>query len=335
MKLEPKILLLAALLAAPAGAAGAGYPARDAACAAEDMQVFYYYLSPVQDAGVKNRATSCHPGKKSLQLPAWLERSLPAMTARKVWKDPEEGEISEAVVWQTPVSILYEATARLAAADPMGDGAGFNDMRIRFIMSVERVTRAGLETSFAGRGGPMLATLDAATRSFDGLTGALSKDDRKAFDESAAGLLRSSRDLFAQLFEEPRGGGKKPAARYTPEARILPGYRGVSLPIPASQALFLSRGERVDMLVSFDALTGADTKEKVTATILQNVIVTGVQKSAGPGEPGVVQLLCNPNEAQYAALSLAQGSNISLIRRAPGDTELRPMEIASFRRLIK
>jgi len=334
MKLEPKILLLAALLVAPAGASG--YTARDASCAAEDMQLFYYYLSPVQDAKVKNRATSCHPGKTSLQLPAWLERALPEMTARKVWKDPEEGEISEAVVWQTPVSILYEATARLAAADPMADSAGFNDMRIRFIMSVERVTKAGLETSFGGRGGPMLATLDAATRGFDGLTGALAKDDRKAFDAGAASLLRSSRDLFAQLFAEPRkGAGKKPAARYAPEARVLPGYRGVSLPVPASQAMFLNRGERVDMLVSFDALTGTDTREKVTATILQNVIVTGVQKSAGPGQPGVVQLLCNPNEAQYAALSLAQGSSITLIRRAPGDTELRPMEIASFRRLIK
>lgn len=333
MKLELKMLFLSALLAAPAGAAG--YAPRDAACAAEDMQLFYYYLSPVQDAGVKNRPTTCHPGKKTLQLPAWLERSLPAMTARKVWKDPEEGELSEAVVWQTPVSILYEASARLAAADPAADSAGFNDMRIRFIMSVERVTRAGLETSFGGRGGPMLATLDAATRAFDGLTGALSKNDPKAFDESAAALLKSSRDLFAQVFEEPRGGGKKPAARYTPEARVLPGYRGVSLPVSASQALFLARGERVDMLVSFEALTGSDTKEKVTATILQNVVVTGVQKSAGPGEPGVVQLLCNPNEAQYAALSLAQGSSITLIRRAPGDTELRPMEIASFRRLIK
>ena len=334
MKLEPKILLLAALLAAPAGASG--YAARDAACAAEDMQLFYYYLSPVQDAKVKNRPTTCHPGKKSLQLPAWLERSLPAMTARKVWKDPEEGELSEAVVWQTPVSILYEASDKLAkGGDLMAADAEFGDMRIRFIMSVERVTKAGLETSFGGRGGPMLATLDAATRAFDGLTGALSRDDRKAFDESAAGLLKSGRDLFAQVFEEPRSGGKKPAARYTPEVRVLPGYRGVSLPVPASQALFLGRGERVDMLVSFDALTGTDTREKVTATILQNVIVTGVQKSAGAGEPGVVQLLCNPNEAQYAALSLAQGSSITLIRRAPGDTEMRPMEIASFRRLIK
>jgi hypothetical protein len=333
MKLELKLFLLAALLAAPAGASG--YTARDASCAAEDMQLFYYYLSPVQDAKVKNRPTTCHPGKTSLQQPSWLERSLPAMAGRKVWKDPEEGEISEAVVWQTPVSILYEACARLAAADPMTDSAGFNDMRIRFIMSVERVTRAGLETSFGGRGGPMLATLDGATRSFDGLTGALSRDDRKAFEESAAGLLKSSRDLFAQVFEEPRSGGKTPAARYTPEARVLPGYRGVSLPVSASQAMFLSRGERVDMLVSFEALTGADTKEKVTATILQNVIVTGVQKAAAAGEPGVVQLLCNPNEAQYAALSLAQGSSITLIRRAPGDTEMRPMEIASFRRLIK
>ena len=60
-----------------------------------------------------------------------------------------------------------------------------------------------------------------------------------------------------------------------------------------------------------------------------------VNLKAAAGEPGVVQLLCNPNEAQYAALSLAQGSSITLIRRAPGDTEMRPMEIASFRRLIK
>lgn len=335
MKLELKVLFLAALLAAPGAARGAGYAARDAACAAEDMQLFYYYLAPVRDAGVKNRPTSCHPGKTALQLPAWLEKALPAMAGRKVWKDPEEGELSEAVVWQTPVSILYEAAARLAAAEPMAADAEFNDMRIRFIMSVERVTRAGLETSFAGRGGPMLATLDAATRAFDGLTGAISKNDRKAFDESAAGLLKSGRDLFAQLFAEPRSGGKKPAARYAPEARILPGYRGVSLPVSGSQALFLNRGERVDMLVSFDALTGTDTREKVTATILQNVVVTGVHKPAGAGENGVVQLLCNPNEAQYAALSLAQGSNITLIRRAPGDIELRPMEIASFRRLIK
>ena len=116
---------------------------------------------------------------------------------------------------------------------------------------------------------------------------------------------------------------------------MLPGYRGVSLGLSGAQAKFLEKGDRVDMLVTFEAIMNGDIKEKVTATILQNVMVTGVKKPAAAGESGVVQLLCNPNEAQYAALSLAQGSGIHLVRRAPGDLEMRPMEIASFRKLIK
>ena len=56
--------------------------------------------------------------------------------------------------------------------------------------------------------------------------------DRKGFDRKAAGLLERSRGLFTLLFEPPGpGAGGKPASRYTPEARILPGYRGVSLPV--------------------------------------------------------------------------------------------------------
>jgi hypothetical protein len=89
------------------------------------------------------------------------------------------------------------------------------------------------------------------------------------------------------------------------------------------------------MLVTFEAVMSGDVREKVTATILQNVLVTGVHKPASAAAQGVVQLLCNPNEAQYAALSLAQGSNIVLARRAAGDLEMRPMEIASFRKLMK
>ena len=40
-------------------------------------------------------------------------------------------------------------------------------------------------------------------------------------------------------------------------------------------------------------------------------------------------------KAQYAALSLVQGGSIALARRAKGDVELHPMEIASFKRLLK
>ncbi|HCC48952.1 MAG TPA: hypothetical protein DEQ38_12670 [Elusimicrobia bacterium] len=335
-----KYLLLtiaaAAVLAAPAAFAAA--PAEQAlACAAEDMQVFYYYLDASQDPKVRSRATACHAGKAALIMPDWLQSAVPGMLARKVWKDPEEGELSEALLWQTPVSILYEFLSKAPKTqDPQAEMAGYEDMRIRFMMSVDRVTKAGLESSFGGRGGPMLGGLNNLMRDFDEVTEAASDASRVKFGRKTADIARRSRDLFAQLFEAPRkGAGKKPGDKYSPEARVLPGYRGVSLPVSGAQALYLVRGDRVDMLVTFEAMMNTDIKEKVTATILQNVLVTGVHKPASAAAPGVVQLLCNPNEAQYAALSLVQGSNIVLVRRAPGDFELRPMEIASFRKLIK
>jgi hypothetical protein len=335
MKYLLTLVIAAVALAGPAGPVRAA--AEDKACAAQDLQLFYYYLSPMADSKIKERLTACHPGKTVLQMPAWLEKDAPVMLGRKVWKDPEEGELSEAALWQTPVSILYEFADKIGKAETaLQLEPDLQDMRLRFNMSVDRLTRANLESSFYGRGGTMLATLDNISRDFDELTQAVAQVNRKGSDLKTAELLRRARDLFAQLFEAPRqGAGKKPASRYTPEARILPGYRGVSLGLPGSQALFLEKGDRVDMLVTFEALMGGDIKEKVTATILQNVLVTGVQKPASAAATGVVQLLCNPNEAQYAALSLAQGSNINLVRRAPGDLEMRPMEIASFRKLIK
>lgn len=212
----------------------------------------------------------------------------------------------------------------------------YNDMRERLILSVARIAKAGLESSFGGRGTSFLNTLNAVTERMDALTDALSQGDKEGFNKSAGGALKLSRDLFAQLFEAPRGvPGARFTPKYKPEARIQPGYRGVSLSVPGSQVMFLSRGERADMLVTFDAVLSSGTKEAVTATILQDVVVLKVARPDTPDGNGVVQLLCNPNEAQYAALSLAQSKSINLIRRAPGDLELRPMEIASFRKLFK
>jgi hypothetical protein len=76
-------------------------------------------------------------------------------------------------------------------------------------------------------------------------------------------------------------------------------------------------------------------KSMVTATILQNVVVLNVFKPDTADGPGIVQLLCNPNEAQYAVLSRSQSKSMNIIRRAPGDIELQPMEIASFVKLFK
>jgi Flp pilus assembly protein CpaB len=47
-----------------------------------------------------------------------------------------------------------------------------------------------------------------------------------------------------------------------------------------------------------------------------------------------VSLALNPNEAQYLALSQQQGQ-VSIVVRGLGDVELHPMEIASFKRLVK
>ena len=142
-------------------------------------------------------------------------------------------------------------------------------------------------------------------------------------------------------------------------ASLVGGYRGVTLPMSGDQLLYLKKGDRVDLLVTFEAVMGASAKEKsagknkpketgakqetakdehtemVTATILQNVVVVNVVKPVKTDGTGAVELLVNPNEAQYAALSAARGKSVSITVRTPGDVELHPMEMASFRRLIK
>ncbi|MBI4803517.1 MAG: hypothetical protein HY796_13435 [Elusimicrobia bacterium] len=118
-----------------------------------------------------------------------------------------------------------------------------------------------------------------------------------------------------------------------PYVGLVPGYRGTAISVPGSQLLFVKKGDRVDVLVTFES-AGKDVKEKVTATILQNVIVINTRHPDQQDETGAIELLCNPNEAQYLALSAAQGDT-SIAVRAPGDVSLHPMEMASFRKLIK
>ncbi|MDO8804845.1 MAG: hypothetical protein Q7R35_10460 [Elusimicrobiota bacterium] len=341
MKLKITILILSAMLAAPAAGYCASLSMEEVACASEDMQLLYYYLAPEPGQTVKERPTKCHGAQTTLKMPDWLEKDLPAMRERKVWKDPEEGDLSEAQVWQTAFSILYELAATTQKTLPNEQGGAavpiskldvnFDDIRLRLIMSVDRLTRADISNSFSGRGAALLSTMNMGMKYIDALTDAIAKDDKEGFYENAGELSKLSRDLFAQMFEAPRA----VTFKYMPKARMFPGYRGVSLKVSGSQVMFLESGERVDMLVTFDALMGSGAKEKVTATILQNVLVVKVFRPASPSEPGVVQLLCNPNEAQYAALSFAQASNIVIVRRAAGDLEMRPMEIASFRKLFK
>ncbi|MDO8804846.1 MAG: RcpC/CpaB family pilus assembly protein [Elusimicrobiota bacterium] len=119
---------------------------------------------------------------------------------------------------------------------------------------------------------------------------------------------------------------------------LVYGYRGTSLPIGGDQLLYLKKGDRVDVLVTFDAMMGdkdkKERKEKITSTFLQNIVVINVRRPEKVDDAGAVELLLNPVEAQYAALAISQG-NIHITVRALGDVELHPMEMASFRKLIK
>jgi pilus assembly protein CpaB len=143
----------------------------------------------------------------------------------------------------------------------------------------------------------------------------------------------------------------------TPEAglsvKVPPGYRGAILPADSDLIKLIKPGDRVDILVTFDAIVG-DKKEKVTATILQNVLVLGVGSNLGQGisadlakkqsaqeaamqsfsDKGVLSLALNPIEAQYLALSQKVGE-VNIVVRALGDVEIHYMEIASFKKLIK
>jgi len=127
----------------------------------------------------------------------------------------------------------------------------------------------------------------------------------------------------------------KPAAAVAGEVSIVEGYRGLTMPLPGYQLSGIKPGSFVDVMVTFEAVMKDDRKEMITATILQNVLVVKVDRPEKMTEDGAVQLLLNPNEAQYAALSRTQAKAINIAVRAPGDKEMHPMEMASFRKLFK
>ncbi len=139
--------------------------------------------------------------------------------------------------------------------------------------------------------------------------------------------------------------------------KIPPGYRGAMLPIDSDMKPLIKPGDRVDVLVTFEAvMKDTGQKEKVTATILQNVLVIAVGTNLGQGmsasqfksaaaaedktasfaEHASISLALNPTEAQYLALAIKQsGGEVTVILRGLGDMEMHPMEMASFRKLFK
>ena len=317
--MRKSFLILILALAAPS--AGAASPSPDMASAEKEMQLFFHYLKPDTAPSVKRQA--------------WLEESLPAMSKHMVWRDPEAGELSEAQIWQAPASVLYEFF-KAVQKDPSGVSlydreTDYNNLLLNYRMAIDRIRRSKLQDSLGGRGAAVLAAFSRAFEPLDGLMDSLPSGDAEAFQREAAEVARDARAVFAQLSAPPQAPEK---ATYWPKDRLVPGYRGFSLPLPGHQLTFIEKGQRVDVLVTFDALMKGDVKEKVTATILQNVIVLDVVKPDKPDGLGEAELMLNPNEAQYAALAVLQG-DVRVTARAEGDVEMHPMEMASLKKLFK
>ncbi len=114
-------------------------------------------------------------------------------------------------------------------------------------------------------------------------------------------------------------------------AELVAGYRAMSFPLPEHQLRFIKEGDRVDVMTVFEIdLADKGKKDRVTATIFQNVLVLSVDHSIG-----AVLLALNPNEMQYAALFSDKEQSLWLARRMKGDVETPPMEMASARKLFR
>lgn len=118
----------------------------------------------------------------------------------------------------------------------------------------------------------------------------------------------------------------------TPTREPPPGYRAFALSLSWEQLQFLSKGDHVDVMVTFRGEEKGSMKERVddvSGRLLDNALVLDVSKPRSASEKGAVELALDPMEAQYLASAIHHG-DIDLARRKPGDLELPPLPFATI-----
>ncbi len=183
-------------------------------CASVKMQLFYYYLAPERDAKLKDYPIKCKGSTVNVKMPPWIDASVPTMLATKAWRDPEEGEISEAALWQTPVSIIYEfleLTKKTFPREEMGAEISpgllikeYSDIRIRLQMSLDRLYRSKRADSMNGRGRILMAGFNLILREMESIADSISSADQRRYAEAVTAIAVMSQDSFSVLFRAPR-----------------------------------------------------------------------------------------------------------------------------------
>jgi len=194
-------------------------------CSATKMQLFYHYFGSEQDETVKKYQQKGVCNSATYMMPAWIDAKRPEMLNRKVWRDPEEGALSEAAVWQTPISILYEyfdVTRKTFPSDFGGAGIPpgmlvkeYSDIRIRFQLSLDRLYRARTKDfimgdSMQGRGRTIMAQFNLLLKEMESVADAISSSDSQRFTQAITASAVLAQDSFAMLFRAPRVYQKPP-----------------------------------------------------------------------------------------------------------------------------
>lgn len=135
--------------------------------------------------------------------------------------------------------------------------------------------------------------------------------------------------------------------------KVSPNYRAFILEVSNNVSSLVKPGDKVDILLTFEASLKGGTKENMAATILQNITVLGVGSNLGQGldsagkaanaekeanaaafsDRSVLSLALTPLEAQYLALAKEEGE-ITIVVRSNGDTKMYPMAVSSFSKLF-
>ncbi len=143
----------------------------------------------------------------------------------------------------------------------------------------------------------------------------------------------------------------------SPEAgislKVQPNHRAFILQVDNQVSGLIKPGDKVDVLLTFEAILRGGSKERMTATILQDISVLGVGSNLGQGmdsgtraaaadraannaaftDRSALSLSLSPLESQYLALAREEGE-ITIIVRSTGDTKVYPIEISSFSKLF-
>jgi len=215
--------VLAASFAAPSRAqllgGDSGRKARydNVDCAAKKMQLFYYYFDPARKADYNDYSFKCGGNTVRYKIPRWFEDNLPGMMSKKAWRDPVDGDLSEANLWQTPISLLYSffdlTKKTFPARENFEGGQGiqqgllikeYADIKIRYQTSLDRIYRAHQHDSMNGRGRTLMAYYDSIMRQMEAVSDGISSNNNKRFNNAVDMTATLSQGLFAQLYSPPR-----------------------------------------------------------------------------------------------------------------------------------